>query len=36
MKEECFLDQGVVADCYPQKDFHDLYIAKIEKVLIKE
>ena len=36
MKEECFLDQGVVADCYPHKDFHDLYIAKIEKVLIKE
>lgn len=36
MKEECFLDQGVVADCYPHKDFHDLYITKIEKVLIKE
>lgn len=36
MKEGCFLDKDVVEDCYPKKDFHDMYIAKIEKVLIKE
>ncbi len=36
MKEECFLDKSIIMDNYPKKDFHDLYIAKIEKVLIKE
>ncbi len=36
MKEECFIDKDVVKDCYPKKDFHDLYIAKIEKILVKE
>lgn len=36
MKEECFVDKSVISDHYPKKDFHDLYIAKIEKVLIKE
>jgi flavin reductase (DIM6/NTAB) family NADH-FMN oxidoreductase RutF len=36
MKEECFLDKSVVEDCYPKKDFHDLYIAQIEKVLIAD
>ena len=32
--EECFVDREVVEDCYPKRDFHDLYIAEIEKVLI--
>ena len=36
MKEECFLDSNVREDSYPHKDFHDFYIAKIEKVFIKE
>lgn len=36
MKEECFIDKSIIDDCYPKKDFHDIYIAKIEKVLIKE
>lgn len=36
MKEECFIDKNVVDDCYPKRDFHDMYIAKIERVLIKE
>lgn len=31
-----FLDKSIIMDNYPKKDFHDLYIAKIEKVLIKE
>ena len=34
--EEYFLDKSVVEDCYPNRDFHDLYIASIEKVLIAE
>lgn len=36
LKEECFLDKSVVEDCYPNRDFHDLYIGSIEKVLIAD
>lgn len=35
LKEECFIDKNIIEDCYANKDFHDMYIAKIEKVLIK-
>ena len=34
--EENFLDHKVVEDCYPNRDFHDLYIAQIEHVLIAD
>lgn len=34
--EEYFVDREVVEDCYPKRDFHDLYIAEIEKVLVAE
>lgn len=34
--EEGFLDKAIVEDCYPQGDFHDLYIGEIIKVLIPE
>ena len=36
MKEECFIDKSIIDDFYPKKDFHDIYIAKIEKILIAE
>lgn len=36
MQEDCFIDKSVVSDCYPKKDFHDLYIAQIEKILVSE
>lgn len=36
MKEEFFVDKEVVEDCYPNRDFHDLYIGSIEKVLVAE
>lgn len=36
LKEEYFVDRNVVEDCYPKRDFHDLYIAQIEKVLVSE
>lgn len=32
--EEGFLDRSVMEDCYPQRDFHDLYIGHIGKVLV--
>ena len=36
MNEESFIDKDVQNICYPNKDFHTLYIAEIEKVMIKE
>lgn len=34
--EEGFVDKAVVEDCYPERDFHDLYIGEIVKVLAAE
>lgn len=34
--EEGFLDQNIVAENYPQKDFHDMYIGEIERVLVSD
>ena len=34
--EEHFLSREVVEDNYPTRDFHDLYIAAIEKVLVAD
>ncbi len=31
--EAGFLDKAVLEDCYPQRDFHDMYIGEIVKVL---
>lgn len=36
LREEYFVDREVVEDCYPKRDFHDLYIASIEKVLVAD
>lgn len=34
--EERFCDPAVVEQCYPQRDFHDLYIGELVEVLKKE
>lgn len=34
--EEGFIDKAVLEDCYPQRDFHDLYIGEIVKVLVQD
>jgi len=34
--EEGFLDKALVEDNYPQRDFHDMYVGEIVKVLCKE
>ena len=34
--EEGFHDKALMEDCYPRKDFHDLYVGEIVKVLVKE
>lgn len=36
LKSECFLDKDCDTSCYPEKDYHTMYIAEIEKVLINE
>jgi flavin reductase (DIM6/NTAB) family NADH-FMN oxidoreductase RutF len=36
LKEEGFIHPEVVEDNYPNRDFHDLYIGKIEKVLVAD
>lgn len=36
LKEEYFLDKAVMEDCYPSRDFHDMYIGEIVKVLVKD
>ncbi|MDO4291798.1 MAG: flavin reductase [Eubacteriales bacterium] len=35
MEESSFLQKETVEKWYPEKDFHTLYIAEIEKVLVK-
>ena len=32
--EECFLDKDVLEHNYPERDFHDLYVGEIVKVLV--
>ena len=36
MNEEAFLDKAVIDKWYPEKDYHNMIIGKIEKVLIAE
>lgn len=36
MKEACFIDHACAEKCYPQKDYHTLYVAAIEKVLVRQ
>ncbi len=34
--EEGFVDKSVMETCYPERDFHDLYVGEIVKVLVAE
>ena len=36
IKPECFISNELDISMYPEKDYHTLYIAEVEKVLIKE
>jgi hypothetical protein len=36
LREEDFVDKKIMENNYPNKDFHDIYIAEIVKVLVKE
>lgn len=35
IKEECFIDEVADKECYPEKDYHTMYIVEIEKVYVK-
>ena len=36
MREACFIAPEPVAKWYPEKDYHTMYVAEIEKVLVRE
>lgn len=36
LKEEYFLDQNTLEKNYPDRDFHDLYVGQIVKILVAE
>ena len=36
LAENSFLDKSIIEKWYPQRDYHTMYVAEIEKVLIKE
>ncbi|MCD7750654.1 MAG: flavin reductase [Lachnospiraceae bacterium] len=36
LKAEYFIDKTIIDANYPEKDFHDLYIGEIQKVLVPE
>ncbi len=35
-KEECFLDKSIIDEKYPKRDYHDVYVLEIEKVIVKD
>ena len=36
LQERGFLYQDTINECYPQRDFHTMYVGKIEKVLVRD
>lgn len=36
LKEESFIDKSLIDKWYPSKDYHTMYVAEIEKILVKE
>lgn len=36
LKEEGFVDKSILADCYPNRDLHEMYIGEIVKVLVAD
>lgn len=36
LQEEKFHDEELISFNYPQKDFHEVYVGQIEKILVKE
>ena len=34
--ENGFIDKNVLENSYPKRDFHQIYVGKIEKIYVKE
>ena len=34
--EEGFIDKAIIDDCYPKRDYHDMYIGEIVKAYVKD
>ena len=35
LDEKCFIEQDIIEQCYPEKDYHMMYVVEIEKILEK-
>ena len=35
LKEDCFIEKDIIDMCYPEKDYHTMYVVEIEKILSK-
>ena len=35
LKEECFIDKGIIDEWYAERDYHIMYVVEIEKILEK-
>lgn len=35
-EKDCFIEQGLCAQWYPQEDYHTLYVSEVEKILVRE
>lgn len=33
LEEGCFIDKDLMENCYPQKDYHMMYVVEIEKII---
>lgn len=36
LKPECFIDEGLDEKNYPLKDYHTMYVAEVERILVEE
>ena len=35
LEEKCFIEQEIIEQCYPERDYHMMYVVEIEKILEK-
>lgn len=34
LSPDCFYDKKIIPQCYPDNDYHEVYVAEIEKILV--
>ena len=35
LREDCFVDTDLANTCYPEKDYHDVYVAEVEQIYVR-